>query len=81
MKIYPWKDFGALVYAHAVVWLVAGFVLWLTGCAALRSVTPADRAAAYKREAQALTLACKAYAWDRQQGLVGEVPEMTEACE
>lgn len=55
-------------------------LLVVVGCAALSNVTPADRAAAYKREAQGLAVTCKAYKFDRAQGLVTDVPEMTAAC-
>jgi hypothetical protein len=59
--------------------LVIGFALVL-GCAALRSVTPADRAAAYARDAQAAAVACKSYRFDRSVGLTPDVPAMTELC-
>ncbi len=74
-------------YILGVCWFVA-FLLFmlLTGpsCALLesaKSVTPADRAAAYERAAQSVSASCKAYRFDRAAGLVGDVPEMARVCE
>lgn len=52
----------------------------LFGCAALSSVTPADRAQAYAAEARGVATLCKAYRFDRSVGLVADVPAMTELC-
>jgi hypothetical protein len=63
---------ACVVYAFAVPGVIA--------CAALSSVTPDDRARAYKAHAAGIGALCKAYRFDRATGLVGEVPSMTEAC-
>lgn len=65
--------------------LLVGFVLGsllvpVTGCSALRSVTPADRAEAYAGQAKAAELACKAYTFDLAAGLTPDVPAMTKLC-
>lgn len=70
-------------YILGVCWFLAFLLFMLLtgpGCAALQSITPADRASAYAREAQGISALCKAYAFDRASGLVGEVPEMAQAC-
>ena len=68
----------AVGYFAIVIGLAAG--LTLSGCALLGKVTPADRAAAYAREAQAAALECKAYKFDRGLGLTDEVPAMAALC-
>ena len=71
-------------YILGVCWFVAFLLLMLLtgpGCGALSSVTPADRAAGYAAHAKGHTYACKAYAFDLQQGLVEDVPEMARVCE
>jgi hypothetical protein len=63
------------------VFEVAALVAFaMVGCAALRSVTPADRAAGYGAEARAVGTLCKAYRFDRAAGLVTDVPAMTAIC-
>jgi hypothetical protein len=49
-------------------------------CSAFSKVTPADRAEAYDAQARTTELACKAYAFDRASGLVGDVPNMAKLC-
>ena len=53
----------------------------LIGCGAAFKVTPADRQAAYQKEAQTVQVLCKAYLFDRAMGLTLEAPAMTELCE
>ncbi len=65
--------------AFGFVPTLAGLLLG-SGCAALGSVTPADRATAYESEARGVATLCKAYRFDRSVGLVPDVPAMTELC-
>lgn len=53
------------------------FVLMLSGCA---SVTPQDRAEAYRYFAKDVKFKCAAYHFDLSANLTPEVPEMTEVC-
>ena len=57
--------------------------MWLPilGCAALQNITPAQRAAAYEREAVGVSVLCKAYRFDRASGLTDAAPKMAKACE
>jgi hypothetical protein len=66
------------MWARSIETLIAA--LLLTGCAALQSVAPADRAAGYGAEAKAVNALCKAYRFDRASGLVNDVPEMSKVC-
>ncbi len=69
-------------YKLTQVWILIMCLVPLSSiaCALFKSVTPADRASAYAREAQAAQVACKAYQFDRAAGLVTEVPEMARVC-
>jgi len=66
-------------YAVALAAFVLGSALSL-GCAALSSVTPADRAAGYEAEAKSIGALCEAYRFDRAAGLVADVPAMAKVC-
>lgn len=61
--------------------LIAFATAFTFGCAALQNITPADRAAAYERDAAGMSVLCKAYRFDRASGLSDAAPKMAKACE